>query len=113
MTPSSSDIKYPARYRGPAFSENNALTGESVLISILNALGKVVDLVRSCRGHSHVQIDKEQGKRFCHAVVTGANGFTKQFNTAVAMAKKRSKNSRYSYTDLFTRESRKFFLRQI
>lgn len=98
MAPASSKIKHPQYYVGRSFSKSRAVTKIEALESILNALGRIADLVEACRESSPVTIDRDQRKHFCRVIVDGANGFTRQFNTAAAAAKS-DKRSVEIYTD--------------
>jgi hypothetical protein len=76
------------------------VSSHEVLVSILNALGEIVDLVESPPHHSSIKFDKGQKRAFCNAVVDGANGFSKQFNAAVAKTEKSSSlDTRGLYAD--------------
>ena len=110
MAPASSKIKYPAYFDTRGFSSNASLTGEEALISILNELGKVADLVESLgtRSKSQVNIDEVRRGKLCNAIVNGSNELTAQFNAAADATKKQP--TRRARIDLYTGEARKSFL---
>lgn len=110
MAPASSKIKYPAYFDTRDFSSNANLTGQEVLISILNELGKVADLVESLgiRSKSQVNIDEVRKRELCNAIVKGANKLTAQFNTAADATRKRTTSP--TIVRLYMSEARKSFL---
>lgn len=106
MAPLSSKIKYPACFDTRGLSSNSNLTGEEVLIAILDELGRFADLVESlgARSKSNVTLDETRKRRLCDAIVKGANELTTQFNAAAA-ATKDERPSHDTQIDLYMSEA--------
>jgi hypothetical protein len=89
MPKASNRIKYPCITNARP-SGNVGITGRQVLVSIINSLGDVADLVESLRaGSGTSSIFKRRGseldlqkKKLCDAIVDGANSLSSIFDDA-------------------------------
>jgi hypothetical protein len=87
MPKASDRIKYP-KFQSRGTSTNEGLSGKAVIVSIINSLGDVADLVESI-GPTKSSIFKKrnneldmQKKMLCDAIVDGANSLTSAFDDA-------------------------------